>query len=190
MLNFLEQGLLEGINPNQLYIMICLRDRVKMYLRHADSDVDDLVKRKLILNGELSAEGLQVLEKIETGKPRKKVAAFTEKDLENIAAYRELFPKGMLPSGQPSRVTVKELEKKFQWFFTNYSYEWEVILKATEHYIETYRQEGFKYMKTSGYFISKTDKGVTTSTLANYCDMMLEGGCAPDRPAYSSHTVI
>ena len=31
-------------------------------------------------------------------------------------------------------------------------------------------------MKTSGYFIVKNEKGVTTSTLATFCDMVLEGG--------------
>lgn len=191
MLPFLEQALLEGINPNQLYILLCLRNKAYMYLRQAEKDVQDLVKRKYIIDGNITETGLLLLEKIELpGKSRKKAPVFTEKDLEHIAQYREMFPKGMLPSGQPSRVTVKELEKKFQWFFANYSYEWETILKATEHYINTYQQEAYKYMKTSGYFIAKTDKGVITSTLANYCDMILDGGCEPNRPAYSSHTIV
>ena len=47
-------------------------------------------------------------------------------DLTNLTIYREMFPKGLLPSGQAARVPIKELEKKMTWFFENYKYDWEV----------------------------------------------------------------
>jgi len=99
----------------------------------------------------------------------------TKEDLANIEKYREMFPKGNLPSGQPARSPVKELEKKFIWFFTNYYYSWETILEATKKYVEQYEAEGFMYMKTSNYFIYKTNPDKTgTSTLASFCDMILD----------------
>ena len=71
---------------------------------------------------------------------------------------------------------MKELEKKFLWFLGTYKYSWDVILKATKKYIDQYQSEGYKYMKTSGYFIVKNGLDRTSvSALANYCDVILDG---------------
>ena len=130
---------------------------------------------------EITPKGHYAIEKIEShyevddGKIKKKLG-LTAKDLENIGKYREIFPKGNLPSGSPARISVKELEKKFIWFFNNYQYDWDTILKATKKYVQQYESEGYKFMKTSGYFIYKNGLDRSGgSTLATYCDMVLEG---------------
>jgi hypothetical protein len=61
------------------------------------------------------------------------------------------------------------------WFKSNYTYDWETILKATKKYITQYQSEGYMYMKTSSYFIYKNGLDRTSvSTLASYCDMVLD----------------
>lgn len=109
------------------------------------------------------------------GKKQKKAVLGPEAS-ELIAQYREMFPKGNLPSGVPGRVHVRELETKFAWFFTNYNYDWETVLAATKKYIEEYEPKNFMYMKNSAFFISKQDTSkVITSVLATYCDKILDG---------------
>jgi len=145
--------------------------------------------RKLTVKGEeLVKDFISKYKLDDTGKIKRK-ASFSEQDFLKVTEYRELFPKGTLPSGQPARAPSKELEKKFLWFFLNYNYDWDTILKATKKYISDYESAGYKYMKTSSYFINKTDKGVTTSTLASYCDMILDGDDTIT-PNYASHDVL
>ncbi len=93
-----------------------------------------------------------------------------------IKDYREIFPAKKLPSGKPARNNVKALGTAFRWFFETYSYDWATIYKATKMYVNEYRDKDYLYMQTSQYFISKQDKHkVKHSTLADYCDMILEG---------------
>jgi len=69
---------------------------------------------------------------------------------------------------------VKELEKKFEHFFSNYDYDWDIIIKATKKYIQEH-EPTYDYMKTSSYFIFKTGVDKTSvSALSSYCDMILE----------------
>ena len=94
----------------------------------------------------------------------------------NITQYREIFPATKLPSGVPARNNVKILTENFRWFFSEYDYTWEDILKATKMYVNEYRDNQYMYMQNSQYFISKQDKHkVKTSKLADYCDMIKEG---------------
>jgi hypothetical protein len=95
--------------------------------------------------------------------------------LTKINTYRELFPKGLLPSGQPSRAPIPELENKFISFFSIFpQYDWDTVIKATERYLEEYN--GSLYISTSSHFISKQDnQKAQTFKLASYCDMIKEG---------------
>ena len=96
--------------------------------------------------------------------------------LDKIKQYREIFPAGKLPSGKPARVNVKTLENNFRWFFENFDYSWDEIMKATKMYVTEYEATDYMYMKTSQYFVSKEDKSkVKTSDLADFCDMIKEG---------------
>ena len=96
--------------------------------------------------------------------------------LDKINEYRNIFPAGKLPSGKPARVNVRSLETNFRWFFEEYSHDWDTIIKATKMYVNQYEENDFNYMMTSQYFIAKQDKHkVKTSTLADYCDMIIDG---------------
>ena len=94
----------------------------------------------------------------------------------NICQYRLIFPKGKLPSGVPGRNNVKILTENFRWFFAEYDYTWEEVMKATKMYVNEYQKNNYMYMQNSQYFISKQDKHkVKTSKLADYCDMIRDG---------------
>tara|TARA_R110002020_G_scaffold36503_5_gene109819 strand:+ start:15781 stop:16305 length:525 start_codon:yes stop_codon:yes gene_type:complete len=96
--------------------------------------------------------------------------------LNNIEKYRELFPAKKLPSGKLARVNIKTLTNGFTWFFGEYDYTWQEVLKATAQYVNEYEDNDYMYMKTSQYFITKEDKSKTKhSELADYCDMVREG---------------
>ena len=48
----------------------------------------------------------------------------------NIEQYRAIFPAGKLPSGVPARNNIKILTENFRWFFSEYNYTWEEIIKS------------------------------------------------------------
>jgi hypothetical protein len=98
-----------------------------------------------------------------------------------INNYRLVFPAKKLPSGKPARNNVKALGEAFRWFFDTYDHDWAIIHKATKMYVNEYRDADYMYMQTSQYFICKQDKHrVKHSTLADYCDMILEGVSTED----------
>lgn len=96
--------------------------------------------------------------------------------VDNISKYIEIFPKGKLPSGKPARSDKKNLENNFKWFFANYSYTWDTVLKATAYYVDEFEKVNYLYMRTSQYFIRKKEDGNTfASELANYCAIIESG---------------
>jgi hypothetical protein len=101
--------------------------------------------------------------------------------VDKINNYREIFPAKKLPSGKPARNNVKALGEAFRWFFETYDHTWEEVDKATRMYVNEYRDADYMYMQTSHYFICKQDKHrVKHSTLADYCDMIIEGVSTED----------
>ena len=101
--------------------------------------------------------------------------------VDKINNYREIFPAKKLPSGKPARNNVKALGEAFRWFFETYDHTWEEVHKATRMYVNEYRDADYMYMQTSQYFICKQDKHrVKHSTLADYCDMIVEGVSTED----------
>lgn len=170
-----------GLSPNEFYLIQSLYNKRIPKLDNIQMEMRKLETKGFMKENKLTTKAVEVVKEFENkyklqtdGKIARKVK-FTEEELEKVKQYREIFPKGTLPSGSPSRVTMKELEKKFMWFLLNYEYDWDTILKATRKYVAEYEAVGFKYMKTSGYFISKNEKGTVVSTLATYCDMIEEG---------------
>lgn len=94
----------------------------------------------------------------------------------NIEIYRSYWPKGILPTGKPARSSVKDIEQRFKWFFKNYSYKWDVIFKATESYIVSNADHGYRFMRTAAYFVYKQDSpSIRTSTLADWCETVVSG---------------
>ncbi len=179
-----------NISPNGLYLLYCIKNRKKPHVINQVFETRFLQADGFLNDDlEITKKGEDVLVKLEStyeivdDDKIKKKTGLTDLDKKNIEAYRELFPKGNLPSGSPSRSPIKELEKRFIWFFNNYEYDWDTILKATKKYVSQYEPEGYKFMKTSGYFIFKSSLDKTsTSTLATYCDMILDGDSSPEIP--------
>ena len=96
--------------------------------------------------------------------------------IKKVEEWRELWPAKKLPSGKPARTNVRTLTNNFKWFFENYDYSWDEIFKATNKYIDQYELTDYLYMKTSQYFIAKSDSSrVKISELADCCDMLKEG---------------
>lgn len=94
---------------------------------------------------------------------------------ERIEEYNSIFPKMKAGSGKYMRCSQKNLEGAFKWFFNNYSYDWDVVYKATKLYVTQQERENYKYTRTAMYFIRKQIGGVTSSDLADYCEMIING---------------
>ena len=102
-----------------------------------------------------------------------KAKYLTEDFLKNLQEFREIFPNKKLPSGKTARTNFDDLKKKMVDFQIRYPrFDWDLILDAATHYVETYRKEDYKFMKTAGYYIMKNNE----SDLASDCELLLEGG--------------
>lgn len=86
-----------------------------------------------------------------------------------VTEFRKLF-KATGMSGKTA--DIKTTTKKMQWFLKEYpEYDKELILKATQKYIDQEAHSGFKYLQRCDYFISKEDTSkLKTSRLASYCE--------------------
>jgi len=168
-----------GLTPNMFYVLYCMHNNIV-----PDKSVNTSLEVSKLLSGnylteslELSGNSLKFIQEIDGffKKSKKK----TSKDLmgdsfqDNLKLYNEIFPKGKLPSGVPARVNIKGLENAFRWFFENFSYSWDTVLKATEKYVDEYSMNRYNYMRNSQYFVRKQNTDKTwDSTLATYCDMI------------------
>ena len=104
-----------------------------------------------------------------------------EEFTKNVETYRLMWPPITLPSGKTARSSSIDLEKRFKWFFSNYNFSWEAVFRATEKYIEYYRDRSFAYMRSSAFFIYKEESTkIRTSTLADWCDNLEDGAQIED----------
>jgi len=170
----------EGLTPNQLYLLHCLR--------HSTSaiKINSYVELRTLPDGywedsKPTDKAIALLDEIDgmfTAKSKESSKSDMGDDyLNNINKYKELFPKKKLPSGKLARSTMRNLETNFKWFFKNYDYSWDIILEATAKYVDEYEKNNYMYMQTSKYFICKTQPDKTkTSELADYCELVESGG--------------
>lgn len=96
--------------------------------------------------------------------------------MDNVKAFRELFPIKSAIGNRTLRSSPEELKERFIWFFNKYpAYTWETVIKATRYYID--QNEHSEYISTAGYYISKQEKGsnLMVSKLANDCQAVLDG---------------
>jgi hypothetical protein len=169
----------QGLTPNAVYVLYCIKEKVK-----CSDSVNfslEVVKLKsgnyLTENLELSGNSLKFIQEIEGyfKKSKKKTSKTLMGDefLENIKTYNECFPATKLPSGVYARVNVKSLENAFRWFFEEFDYSWDIVIQATEKYVEEYSINRYNYMRNSQYFVRKQNTDKTwDSNLATYCDMI------------------
>lgn len=169
-----------NISPNTFYVLHSMSQKIKPNAFVNSSievkrlQLDNWLDENLVL----TSKSIIFIQEIDSyfKKSKKK----TTKDLlgidysDMITNYLELFPSIKLPSGKYARGNKKNLEINFKWFFENYEYSWDTILKATDNYVQERQREGYKYMRTAQYFIRKQNSDAI-SDLANYCEMIESG---------------
>ena len=177
-----------NLTPNQALILFGIKQGISL------KQTTNKEKYELVLNGYLEKKDDQYIMTQEAklicikldnyfvkAKKKTDIQLMGKNFVDKINNYREIFPAKKLPSGKPARNNVKALGEAFRWFFETYDYTWEDIMKATKMYVNEYRDAQYMYMQTSQYFVCKQDKHrVKHSTLADYCDMILEGVSTED----------
>ena len=170
------------VTPNAFHILWCIVNKRRPKSVNAHAELRNLIAVKLLDDKyAITEEGKIVLAKVESIFKEKIVIEKPVVSDDFIGQYLELFPKGKLPSGKSARVNRRDIEKAFKWFFQNYEYSWDTILKATAYYVDSFEKQKFMYMRNSQYFIGKTNPDRTKdSDLASYCEIILNGGYEED----------
>lgn len=183
------------VTPNAFHVLWCIANKRRPKSVNAHTELRNLSNNKLITETYIITEdGYRILKDAEKLFGNGSIIGSTvliSTDLsDNITKYLELFPKGKLPSGKSARVNRKDIEKGFKWFFDNYDYSWNTILTATAYYVDTFEKQKFMYMRNSQYFIGKTNPDKTkNSELADYCEIILNGGHEEDADGISEKVV-
>jgi len=176
----------KGLSPNSYYLLWSVYNGTAPQNIKVPLEMRTVAQQGYIdEEGKLTSKGLEIVRF-----NSKVVSALPDDASDNIDKYISIFPKGKLPSGKAARVNKKNIEDAFKWFFKNYTYDWDTILRATFYYVETYEKTNYMYMKNSQYFIRKqnTDKS-WDSELANYCDIIINGDDEPETPHFSDNVV-
>ena len=182
------------LSPNQFYVLHCIQESVDPPNVNMNAELRFLRADEWLTDeNKLTEKSLELIQEIGSFfKIRKKATSkviLGDAYSKQIKKYREMFPKIKLPNGKYARSDEKNLENNFRWFFQNYDYSWEIVLKATEAYIEEYEAKQWEYMRTSQYFICKTQPDKSRlSDLADYCSIVESGDI--DKPHHFSENVV
>jgi len=187
MLELLQEIIKDKITPNQLLLLFAIDESISFPQINPHLEIKGLKKEGYIIMNEdletgceLSDDGRRLKIKYDNyfikGKKKTNSILMGKEYVKKVEDWRELWPAKKLPSGKPARTNVRTLTNNFKWFFENYDYTWDEIFKATNRYIDQYELTEYLYMKTSQYFIAKSDSSrVKISELADCCDMLKEG---------------
>ena len=187
MLELLQEIIKDKITPNQLLLLFAIDESISFPQINPHLEIKGLKREGYILMNEdletgceLSDDGIRLKIKYNNyfikGKKKTNSILMGKEYIKKVEEWRELWPAKKLPSGKPARTNVRTLTNNFKWFFENYDYSWDEIFKATNKYIDQYELTDYLYMKTSQYFIAKSDSSrVKISELADCCDMLKEG---------------
>ena len=171
-----------NLTPNQFYLLYSMKYKIK-----TDNFINISLELKRLKNdkwvkedNKMADKAMLVVDQVESffkvQKKRTSTALMGPDCIKKIKEYSEIFPKFKLPSGKYARTNIKTLEGTFKWFFNNFDYEWETILKAAKSYVEEYEMNNYKYMRTSQYFVRKQNQDKTyDSELADYCEAVING---------------
>ena len=187
-----------GLTPNQFYLLWCKRNNINpSFTLHLNLEYKKLVVEEwLDANQELTSKSLIIVQETDSffkiSKKKTSTDILGDKFICRIEEYLEIFPKFKLPSGKYARSDKKNLENNFRWFFENHSYDWDTVINATKMYVDDYERQGYKYMRTSQYFIRKLNPAEKTfeSELANYCDTYMNGSNDNMSDNYFSERVV
>jgi hypothetical protein len=169
------------MTPNQFLVLYGIKKSLSLPLPKYKEEIEHLKNLNyLSKDGTINTEGKKIIVRFENyfvkAKKRTNIQLMGKEFNKRIEEYRNIFPAGKLPSGKPARVNVRSLENSFRWFFENYEVTWDEVIDATKMYVNEYRDKEYMYMKTSQYFVVKTDKNkVKTSDLMDYVDMIKDG---------------
>lgn len=187
MLELLQEIIKDRITPNQLLLLYAIEASTSYPQINPHLESKGLRKEGYIIMNEdletgceLSLTGRALKIKYDNffikGKKKTNSILMGKDYIKKVEDWRELWPARKLPSGKPARTNVRTLTNNFKWFFENYDYTWDEIFTATNRYIDQYELTDYLYMKTSQYFIAKSDSSkVKLSELADCCDMLKEG---------------
>jgi hypothetical protein len=172
-----------GLTPNSFYYLYSLSQNIvpnkfiNASLENKKLQADEWITE----SNALTKKALELVYEIDSyfkiQKKKTSVNKMGENYMEKIEEYLNIFPSFKLPSGKYARTNSKNLETAFRWFFDNYDYKWETVLEATARYVNQFELTGWKYMRTSQYFVRKQSSVERSfdSELANYCDMIEKG---------------
>lgn len=171
------------LTPNQLFVLDSLDQGLdygsfipNLKIEFVRLQDKGLLDASLLLTP-MGKKLLQECRDLESSKKKKKADHGDWTSL--IEQYRQIFPTGH-GSGKAFRSPVRELLPRFEWFFENYEYSWEVVLGATRKYVES-KKDDVTYMRTSAYFIRKQDSSkVEISDLAHWCELVQQELDDPD----------
>ena len=198
MLELFQKILKDKLTPNQLLLLYGIKNSITFPIKYKEDDAKKLIELGLLEYKKpkftLTAKGKSICVKynqyFKVSKKRTTTQLLGKGYSEMLKIYREAFPAGKLPSGKPGRQNVKTLENAFRWFFDTYDYTWEEVVYATIMYVREYESKEYMYMKTSQYFICKSDKNkVKHSELADYCDMVRDGVTEIEKDHFKENVV-
>jgi hypothetical protein len=169
----------EGLTPNSFYVLHCIKEKtvVGNFVNKALECKKLQTDQWLTENLELTSKSIIFMTEIDgyfrKTKKKTSISIMGNNFIENIQKYNEIFPNKKLSSGKYARVNPKSLENAFRWFFENYNYTWETILKATQKYVLEYESKNYEYMRTAQYFLRKQNVDKSwDSDLATYCEFL------------------
>jgi hypothetical protein len=186
-----------GLTPNSLYILYSInKNTVPSPLVSSSIEIAKLTAGEWLVDGMPSGKAVLLIQELDkyfkSSKKKTSVGIMGEDFATKIEEYLDIFPKFKLPSGKYARSDKKNLENNFRWFFETHSYNWDTVLNATRMYVDEYERQGYKYMRTSQYFIRKLNPAEKTfeSELANYCEVYMNGSDDYGYDSYFKEKVV
>lgn len=186
-----------GLTPNSFYVLYCIKSNIVCNNSiNTSLEISRLESEGWIQMEKLTPKSITLIQSIDSyfKSSKKQTSSYImgEDFQTRIEEYLEIFPKFKLPSGKYARSDKKNLENNFRWFFENHSYDWDTVIDATKLYVDEYERQGYKFMRTSQYFIRKLNPAEKTfeSELANYCEVYLNGDSDYNDNSYFKEKVV
>jgi hypothetical protein len=189
----------QGLSPNQFYMLCGIQEGISPVHINQHQELRSLQTDGWITKEaggwSINPKGMTLIQQVsgyfKTQKKKTSVQLMGSEFATKLEEYQLLFPKIKLPSGKAARSAVSNVETNFRWFFEKHTYSWDTVLKATAYYVDEFESKGYLYMRTSAYFIRKTeqDKSIV-SDLAEYCSIVESGEDLESGNAHFSEKVV
>jgi hypothetical protein len=174
---------LNNLSPNQFSILYHLKsDKIAPNV-NTSLEIEGLIANDWVItkNGEgvLLTKSFNLFKELDK---TEKISTIVDTVFEeNALKYNTLFPRITLGSKKPARTHIKSVIPALTWFFKTYEYTWDTVLEATDLYLQQEERSGWKYTRTSQYFVRKQDNNDKSfsSDLATYCELILGGEESP-----------